>query len=163
MRSATMLRWIWLVPAAMVNESERSRSSTNAPDGELADVVAGQAGPIEHAHGQVGHALEQLGVVELDHRAAGPGTPWRSACARLRLVMAHSASISACRWPISRRSATSSHAVPERRVTFLASSTSSPSVRLVSTRSEMNAGAPLEAERDHGDAPAVVLVADPVA
>ena len=76
MRSAMMLRWIWLVPAAIVNEVERSRSSTKAPDGQRADVVARQAGPVEHPHGQVGDALEQLGVVRPSPPSRpGPGTP----------------------------------------------------------------------------------------
>ena len=34
MRSAMMLRWIWLVPAAIVNDVLRTRSSTKLPDGQ---------------------------------------------------------------------------------------------------------------------------------
>ncbi len=34
MRSAMMLRWIWLVPAAIENDVERRRSSTKMPDGQ---------------------------------------------------------------------------------------------------------------------------------
>ena len=89
--------------------------------------------------------------------------PVRAACDTLRLVSAHRASSSACRRPelaadlriVPRRRRARRHRLRDGRPARADS-------RCALSSSETNAGAPLEAEGDHGDPPAVVLVADTV-
>ena len=145
-RSPMMLRWICDVPAAIVSASVRSRSSTSSLPSTCKRVA------VEHAQAQLAEPLPRLGVRELDHhraRARRARAPPARRCASSAPTARRARR---CTWP-------SSRAVRRDRARSGARSSHEPQ-RVDELAHER--GAALELERDVGDAPAVVLGADPV-
>ncbi len=162
MRSATMLRWICDVPAAMVSEIDLNQLCTCSalssgcavePD----ERVGAQPGAVEHLHAEVAQRLRVLGEGELEHGAADAGDAGLGRLGDVALGQGP-------------QRVEGGPQVPEAPGQALVAQQPEPVGHGAQLAEQAHAleqlahegGAALEGQGDHGDPPPVVLVAHPV-
>ena len=162
MRSATMLRCTCEVPAAMVSEIDLNHVGQLLGVAERRAVgpgqrVGAQRGPVEDLHGQVAQGLRVLGEGELEDRPADARDP---GLRRLRDVALGQRPQRVEGGDEVADASGQAGVVPKAEALGDASQLAQQAHALEQLAHEGRA--PLEGQRDHGDAPAVVLVADAV-